>query len=750
MIAAQPIQAGSRVRYRAFISYSHVDARWGKWLHAAIENYRPPRSAKAGTQRIRPVFRDDEETAANPDLSAVISEALGLSEAMIVICSPNGAKSRWVDKEIREFKELGNSDKVFGIIVDGKPYDPISNCFPPNFATKASVGEKKATALAEPLAIDVRTYGRHDALLKVVAGLLNISYDVLKRRDRQRAKRRAIIAILAVFGVLSVYATSLFFQARAVNLQVSSVLAALARKSSDEGDHGRALRFATLSASANLISPVAADAEPTLVRAYHFSTLLGEFREHKFSVYSVAFDAPAERLVSGSQDGTVRFLKKTDAGRWVPEQPFIEAEGHVMDARFAEGGKAVLVWSMFGSGVTLWSEDGGTWSKRGALTQHQTLIRAFDVSKDGNLAVLGYQDNTVEIWQFSNAKWSMAKLLPDAGAIPTATAIAKGNARIAIGFFDGSIRIFDTNNAGAFVESSHFPLLQTEARHLAFSSSGDRLLAGALGELRIVAREQATAWMQIGQIGPDMGISQGAFLSESGNLIVTNAGGSAAKIWTEQSAGIWLEAGRFGTGTQQSRSIAASTDGAIFATGGNDDVAVRIWAPGGLGSWKSYMKVRSGIGLVQDTDKFVEGHTSFSMDSIISKDGRRTVESNVYGIVKIKDNVTGIEVAALDASDTTPYAIEFTDDERMLRVIHTNGGEPDRKFSVETLVSLTGAALIRTVCSERMSGMVAILSEDDVKAAPLLAGRAGEDACNPPNSWERMLATLRFLFGRSV
>ena len=160
-----------------------------------------------------------------------------------------------------------------------------------------------------------------------------------------------------------------------------AVLAALARKSSDEGDHGRALRFGALSASENLISPVAADAEPPLVRAYHYSTLLGEFREHKFSVYSVAFDAPAERLVSGSQDGTVRFLKKTDAGRWVPEQSFIEAEGHVMDARFAEDGKAVLVRSMSGSGVTLWREGGGTWIRQGALSQHQDSIRAFDVSK---------------------------------------------------------------------------------------------------------------------------------------------------------------------------------------------------------------------------------------------------------------------------------------------------------------------------------------------------------------------------------
>ena len=27
-------------RYRAFLSYSHRDKAWGKWLHSALEGYR--------------------------------------------------------------------------------------------------------------------------------------------------------------------------------------------------------------------------------------------------------------------------------------------------------------------------------------------------------------------------------------------------------------------------------------------------------------------------------------------------------------------------------------------------------------------------------------------------------------------------------------------------------------------------------------------------------------------------------------
>jgi hypothetical protein len=30
-------------KYRAFISYSHADEEWAKWLHKALETYRVPK-----------------------------------------------------------------------------------------------------------------------------------------------------------------------------------------------------------------------------------------------------------------------------------------------------------------------------------------------------------------------------------------------------------------------------------------------------------------------------------------------------------------------------------------------------------------------------------------------------------------------------------------------------------------------------------------------------------------------------------
>jgi eukaryotic-like serine/threonine-protein kinase len=33
----------TQYKYRAFISYSHADEEWAKWLHKALETYRMPK-----------------------------------------------------------------------------------------------------------------------------------------------------------------------------------------------------------------------------------------------------------------------------------------------------------------------------------------------------------------------------------------------------------------------------------------------------------------------------------------------------------------------------------------------------------------------------------------------------------------------------------------------------------------------------------------------------------------------------------
>jgi hypothetical protein len=197
-------------RYRAFISYSHHDKAWADWLHRGLETYRVParlvgRRTRAGmvTRRLAPIFRDRDELASSPDLGDTVAQALGQSANLVVICSPAAAASHWVNQELETFRRLGRGDRIFCLIVAGEPNaGPPDECLPPALRPDHAHG-------AEPLAADVRPGkdGKSNAKLKLVAGLLDLELDQLRRRELQRRNRR--LTAVAALTTVVMLATSL-------------------------------------------------------------------------------------------------------------------------------------------------------------------------------------------------------------------------------------------------------------------------------------------------------------------------------------------------------------------------------------------------------------------------------------------------------------------------------------------------------------------------------------------------------------
>ncbi len=203
-------------RYAAFISYSSKDAKFAQRLHRALESYGIPSSLGkfdligGGKQnRIYPVFRDREELSAG-HLGDQIEANLKASAALIVICSPNGAASPWVQKEIEFFAAQGRHAKIFAIIPDSAPLtdeqgaDCTQACFPPAFRGDALAGDK-----LEPLAADARKGkdGFRNAWLKIVAGMVGVTPGQIIDRDKKRRaqQRTAAIAALSAGVLISAY-----------------------------------------------------------------------------------------------------------------------------------------------------------------------------------------------------------------------------------------------------------------------------------------------------------------------------------------------------------------------------------------------------------------------------------------------------------------------------------------------------------------------------------------------------------------
>ncbi|MBT8049591.1 MAG: TIR domain-containing protein [Gammaproteobacteria bacterium] len=178
-------------RYRAFISYCHADEKWAAWLQRTLERYRVPKRLRLEQpglpRRLNPIFRDKEELASASDLGDSIRSALARSDALIVVCSPAAAASRWVNEEIRVFRELAPDRDIFCLMVAGSPERDTADCAFP----VALLKDENGSELPEPLAADARpgSDGKQGALIKIAAGLLGVGIDALRQRDQQRRVR---------------------------------------------------------------------------------------------------------------------------------------------------------------------------------------------------------------------------------------------------------------------------------------------------------------------------------------------------------------------------------------------------------------------------------------------------------------------------------------------------------------------------------------------------------------------------------
>jgi len=216
-----PASATPACRYRAFISYSHRDKAWAGWLHRALETYAVPKrlvgQATAFGEipaRLAPIFRDRDELASATDLGRKVNEALAQSESLLVICSPHSASSRWVNEEVLAFKRLGRSERIFCLMVDGEPGASelpgraAEECLAPALRHPLGADGELSHQRTEPIAADVRPGkdGKANAKLKLIAGMLDLGLDVLKRRELQRRARR--MAALATLALIVMAATT--------------------------------------------------------------------------------------------------------------------------------------------------------------------------------------------------------------------------------------------------------------------------------------------------------------------------------------------------------------------------------------------------------------------------------------------------------------------------------------------------------------------------------------------------------------
>ena len=153
-------------KYFAFISYSHKDQQIARKLKKFLQSYHLPSELQKNNpelpKRLKPIFIDESNLIVTGPLAKSLRDHLEVSKFLIVICSPNSAKSEYVNDEVKYFIENGRADRIIPLIVDGVPYseDLSAECFTPAL--------RDLPRDLQPLGIDYKQFKERNAFLRVI------------------------------------------------------------------------------------------------------------------------------------------------------------------------------------------------------------------------------------------------------------------------------------------------------------------------------------------------------------------------------------------------------------------------------------------------------------------------------------------------------------------------------------------------------------------------------------------------------
>jgi sugar lactone lactonase YvrE len=562
-------------KYWAFISYSHRDEAWARWLHSRLERYRVPRPrvsrASPGEslpRRLEPIFLDRVDLAARSNLSEYLKGCLSVSRNLIVICSPAAAASRWVDEEIRYFKQLGREDRIFCLIVDGEIDDPARECLPAAVRFHVAASGQLTDQPCEPCAADARPKGdgKANAFFKIVAGLLDVDFDDLKQREKRRRFKNRLVAAFATVLIVTVF--YLLFASEEETRRQDFL--ANCREAAVEWEASGKLEPACvyLAAAAARLSP--AERETPLWREalLHDSRALIQpaetLRRHTNWVSHVVFEPHDRNLISTGWDGALWLWPLPAPGqpRTLAAAPELQGD-MLMCATYNRAGDMIAVGSYWRA---LWyiADVSGRRVSR-VIATHRGRINDIAFNSAGTLVATASDDCTIGLW---DAQGNLIRQITGHHAGVKTVCFSTDGDRLLSASLDGTGRIWDVETGA---EVARFDLgKDNQMNCAALSPDGQRVATGDFeGHLGVWT---AAGKLMFSAAADSKRINSVAF-NARGDQLLTSSDDGTAKVWNAADGTLLLS---LEAHTGNVHSAAFNADGTLIATAGRDET-VRLW-----------------------------------------------------------------------------------------------------------------------------------------------------------------------------